>query len=92
MTRTRTDLRSELSRLKRRIYYLQDRIQQLSAAGLPHSASMLSNDLDQVYDEYFTRLLEYEATGARGWWASVGATVRQLRATLNFLSHESPDP
>lgn len=85
-----SELRSELSRLKRRIYYLQDRIKQLTAAGLPQSAEMLEIDLESTYDEYFTRTLEYEATGARGWWASVGATVRQLRQTLNIFDHESP--
>lgn len=86
-----SDLRSELRRLKRKIYQLQEHRRRLVLAGLYQSAEMTDEQLDRLFDEYHTRLLEYEATGARGWWASVGATVRQLRQTLTRIStHEEP--
>ena len=78
-------IRSELRTLKRRIYRLQDHRARLIEAHLFQSAEMTDEQLDRDYDRLWSLSMELDASGDRGWWASVGATVRQLRETLTRL-------
>lgn len=88
---TRPDqIRSELRTLKRRIYRLQDHRARLIEAHLFQSAEMTDEQLDRDYDRLWSLSMELDALGERGWWASVGAAVRQLKQTLNIFYHESP--
>lgn len=78
--------------LKRAIADLERHRRALVDADLWHSVDFLDARISKLWDQYYNHALQLEALGERGWRASIGSIVRQLRETLTRIStHESPD-